>query len=375
MPESLANAPGIGDDSPEMTLLERRYRGWLRLLPKDYRVQWEDDMVDTFLAGALAGADEEERELATYGTPPLAEVTSVVSLAVRLRLGSTERAPRHLLWRAAWRRVALIGLLVNTIWVTVSLPATLWLAGLLPGIDAPVDQSQGLADDRVSSLEVVVAGWWHSYWGLSGLATVAAYIALVHSRRRTTAVLAVVGVLPGLVDPIRFWIVDGPAFTAAQVTPIAVHLLPVLALVAYVGGTPPVHRRPWLWAWPAGVAVLTGLSFLAWTASPDVLMDPTGFYCMALALGGATYLTRLALRHQPADPAWSLTLAILSVVVLVDRLATMSPFWFGDSATDATTLRLMRSGVVEAALVAAVALIFGALATRAVRQLPAVAKR
>jgi hypothetical protein len=46
--------------------------------------------------------------------------------------------------------------------------------------------------------------------------------------------------------------------------------------------------------------VLTGLSFFAWTVSPDVLMDPTGFYCMALALGGTTYLTRLALRHQPA---------------------------------------------------------------------------
>jgi hypothetical protein len=373
VPESLANSPEVGDDSREMTVLEHRYRGWLRLLPKDYRAQWEDDMVDTFLAGALSDADEEERELAGYGTPSFAEVTSVLSLAVRLRLGTTERAPRPLLWRAAWRRVALIGLLVNTIWVTVSLPAALWLAGLLPGIDAPVDQSQGPVDDRVTSLEVIVAGWWHSYWGLSGLATAAAYIALVHSRRRTAAVLAVAGVLPGLVDRIQFWIVDGPAFMAAQLTHISVDLLPVIALVAYVGETAPVHRRPWLWAWPAGVAVLTGLSFLAWSPSLGILMDPTGLYCLALALGGATYLT--AVRHQPADPAWSLTLAILSVVVLVNRLASLSPFWFGDSATDETTLRLMRSSVVEAGLVAAVALIFGARATRAVRRLPVVVKR
>lgn len=70
--------------SAEPSLLERRYRRLLRVLPPGYRERWADDMVDTFLdVRAGTAADEESYAL---GRPGASDAADVLALAVRLRL-------------------------------------------------------------------------------------------------------------------------------------------------------------------------------------------------------------------------------------------------------------------------------------------------
>jgi hypothetical protein len=71
------------------------------------------------------------------------------------------------------------------------------------------------------------------------------------------------------------------------------------------------------------------------------------------------------------DPRWALTLAILAVVVLVQRLATLPDYWPNEVNTDHRQVLVARSGLVEAVLAAAAALTFAVLASRAIRRLPA----
>ncbi len=88
-----------------MSRLEERYRRVLRLLPAGYRRQWEDDMVAAFLETMQTGDAETDEYLADHGRPSLAEMTSILSLAVRLRIGgrTRHRARTSGGRRSAWR--------------------------------------------------------------------------------------------------------------------------------------------------------------------------------------------------------------------------------------------------------------------------------
>lgn len=347
------------------TLLERRYRGWLRLLPADYRARWAEEMVDTFLATALRGdpADEDALEIAGYGKPPLAEVASVVGLAVRLRLGAAERAPRPLLWRAAWRRVAMLGLLVHATWAVIALPGTLWLELRFRDETAPISPPE-------ESLLTVLGTAWQALSSLAALGWVGAFVALLLARRRTAAVLALLALGPYLWNTGRF-LMTGP-FPVATLVTVAVDVLPVVALVAFVGSGEPVRRRRWLQGWALALGLLLLAAGIAWLARPSVLVDPNALGCLAVFVAAAVWIAgrpRRPERDAP-DPAWSLALAIVASVLLVERVATIAPFWQSDGPHDAVTTRLMYSGLVEAALVAAAAAAFGAGAARALHRLP-----
>src|SRR5580693_4246751 len=63
--------------------LERRYRWVLRLLPRYYREQWEQDMIGAFLDGWLTGDPETDEYISRVAWPGWAEVTSVAGQAVR----------------------------------------------------------------------------------------------------------------------------------------------------------------------------------------------------------------------------------------------------------------------------------------------------
>ena len=77
--------PGAGTE-PQPSMIEQRYRSLLRLLPASYRLAWEEDMVATFLASVHSDDPEEAELVAELGRPGLAEVASVLALAVRLRI-------------------------------------------------------------------------------------------------------------------------------------------------------------------------------------------------------------------------------------------------------------------------------------------------
>ncbi|MDU0295217.1 hypothetical protein NUG22_38985, partial [Saccharothrix longispora] len=65
----------------DVARLERRYRSLLRVLPRWYRVEREEEMVGIFLADRGDGLDLE------YGWPGWGEAAATAGLAVRVRLG------------------------------------------------------------------------------------------------------------------------------------------------------------------------------------------------------------------------------------------------------------------------------------------------
>ncbi|MFZ0191103.1 MAG: hypothetical protein WAL72_29635, partial [Streptosporangiaceae bacterium] len=81
--------------------LERRYRRVLRLLPRYYREQWEQDMIGAFLDGWLTGDPELDEYISRVAWPGWAEVTSVAGLAVRLYLGGAGAPRRYFAWGQA----------------------------------------------------------------------------------------------------------------------------------------------------------------------------------------------------------------------------------------------------------------------------------
>lgn len=83
-----------------MSLLEQRYRTVLRLLPRAYRAEREEEMVAAFLE--IYDAPDEENPRPGWG-----EIASILRLAIRVRLTWTGRA---VAWGESLRDVALLGL-------------------------------------------------------------------------------------------------------------------------------------------------------------------------------------------------------------------------------------------------------------------------
>jgi hypothetical protein len=98
----------------------------LRLLPRYYREQWEQDMIGAFLDGWLTGDPELDEYISRVAWPGWAEVTSVAGLAVRLYLGGTGAPRRYFAWGQAVRRAVLAVLLVHAVlaWPLPGRPST-----------------------------------------------------------------------------------------------------------------------------------------------------------------------------------------------------------------------------------------------------------
>jgi hypothetical protein len=224
------------------------------------------------------------------------------------------------------------------------------------------------------SLMVTLGAVWQTYSSLAGLAWVPAFLLLLHQRRRTAGALALVATVPRvwhLVDWLGLLGLDEWSTIVASLVSFVVGVLPVAALVAYVGPVEPVRRRPWLVGAAAGAALLAVVAVLTWQLQPAVLLDPTGLECGASAVGCAFWLR--SRRRGDADPAWTVALAVVAVALLVERVASIAPFWIVDTTQDPITAGLMHSGAVEAAVVAVAAALFAVAASRDVRRLPVTA--
>ncbi|MEV0608751.1 hypothetical protein AB0I61_20505 [Polymorphospora rubra] len=332
------------------SLLEERYRRMLRLLPASYRREWEDDMVATFMEGAYA-SDPDDPEGVELGRPGRSEFTSVVALAVRLRLGGADAAPRSFTLGEAVRRVALVGLLAHAVGALVGAALVVWTAYRLPGLPA----------DAVPD---AYAGRWQALWGLTGLLWIPAYLALVHGHHRAARVLALVALAPVLIGTVVDVSADGGAFALSRSYWLLFDALPVLALAAFHGGAPPVRSRPWLVALPVGaVAALAVL--LGWpTGGREVLVDWPGLWCAGVFVAALVHVVR-----RPAVPHLALALGVLAVAVLGLRVVTLvDQLTFAAVTPDRPTLVTVYA--VEAAAVLVVAVVFLAVSGRALRRLP-----
>lgn len=321
--------------------LEWRYRRLLRVLPGFYRRAWEEDMVATFLAGALPDDPEDAEYTAEYGRPDWSEVASIVALAVRLRVGGA--SPRSLAWGEAVRRVALAGLLANAVNALAGLGALLWLPARFNGHGVP-DQ------------DVVV-------WSLIGLGWVAAYLTLVfgrwHQARQFAGLSLVVVAISAGVDLAA----TGGAYPLSRGVGLLVVAVPVLALVAFHEQAPPVRPRPWLVALPVGTVLVT-VVLLVTQYPGGILVDWPGLACAAVFAAALAYQVAPTLGW--GSPSWPAALALLAAATLVLRVVTLLDYLQHTASPE-------RDPLIAAAFVEGVAVVVVAvpLAVRAIRTLPA----
>ncbi|MEV0726224.1 hypothetical protein AB0I37_26005 [Micromonospora purpureochromogenes] len=341
-----------------MSRLEERYRFVLRLLPAAYRQEWEDDMVAAFLGSMDTGDSETTAYVTDYGRPSLSEVASIVSLAVRLRLGGADAPPRSFAWGQAVRLATLMAMLAHAVMVTASIAVTLWLSGKIAWLPAPALESPLSPPSNI----------WHTAWNLAGYAWLPAYIALVLGHRRVAQAVALLAIVP---PAITTAVEQATGDVPLSVSPWAMLLIDVfllLATAAFHHGAPPVPHRPWLLALPIGILLVPVPLFTIQATTPALrLLDWPGLSCAAVTSAMVIHLTVRVSRRPSRTLPWSLALTLLAVTTLAQRTATLPDY--SDQA-QRTTLATIAS--VEVVAVLAVGVPLAVLAIRALRRLPSI---
>jgi hypothetical protein len=320
------------------SLLELRYRWWLRLLPGDYRDRWEEDMVAAFLDSKKTGDPGKDTFIAESGHPDWREEASVVALAIRLRLGGGEAPPRYVAWGQAVRSAVLIIILARVMMDARAVLFVAWAHRLIGWPSAPPAHFN------------LTLGIWPAMWYAVRCTWLAVYLGLVLGYRRAAQLLAVLAAAADLT-----YLVASPpsAFGPLRIEPWAYWLLfdlaPVLAMAAFHRDAPPVPRRPWLAVLPAGlVLAAVPLFVIQVTHSALTLQDPAGLFCILIAGAG---LLRLLLawsgRAKHGSP-WSLTLTLLAAAALALRVASLADYRYSP--------HIITTGTVEGLAVIAVGL-------------------
>ena len=145
-----------------MTPAERRYRRVLRLLPAGYRRQWQEEMVTAYLDSAA----ESPRRSA-------GEWSSVVWLALRLRLNGSPAMPSARPWYQFVFGIAIVTTLYQSLHATVALASQAW-----EFVRFEVD----------ASWQNQIAYWWDAL----SLVWVATFVCLVLGRAVAARVLVLV---------------------------------------------------------------------------------------------------------------------------------------------------------------------------------------
>jgi hypothetical protein len=296
--------------------LERRYRRVLRLLPRYYRAQWEQDMIGAFLDGWLTGDPESDEYISRVARPGWAEVTSVAGLAARLYLGGAGAPRRYFAWGQAVRRAVLAVLLVHAVLavdILVFLERGRRLVGWLPPPPA-------------SLVIAAPGGVWGMAYYLASVAWIAIFLTLALGHYRTARVLAALAIVPGLAALIQAQLTGiMPAPFASWPFWVLIDLAPVLAMAAFHRNAPPAVPLPWLLALPAGYLLVYGpLLALQATGNSAWLPDFPGLCCILVSLACLAHAPRAWSRRAGGTGPWSLALVLLAAVAGAYRIVTLS---------------------------------------------------
>jgi hypothetical protein len=287
------------------SVLEHRYRRLLRLLPANYRYQWEEEMVGAFMEGAHAG------DLAS-GRPLRGERLSVVALAARLRLTGEHATPRGLVWYQALHGLALLILLYQALSATMSVAIRI----------------------RAVINYFPLEGW-SAYLGFLvwspalGLFWVAAFGCFVLGRLRAARVLVVLGALGGIaMAVVPYVIVKGtpvPPFGPGDVSRYG-WLAVSVGTVLLCSRAMPASRRLWLGAYGVGSLVLVPmmLNVFAPLGIGHQYADLTDNVSMVSIVAMVGALTLAAMGWRPST-RWLLALAVFGGGVAAVRLLTVGP--------------------------------------------------
>ncbi|WP_030912528.1 hypothetical protein [Streptosporangium amethystogenes] len=332
-----------------VSLLEERYRYWLRLLPASYRAEREEEMVSVFLEGSPDVSD------ADGPRPRWSEIASVAALAVRVRLGGAGAGPRSLSWGETVRLVALLGLLFQAFLAVLTIVAALNTYGVIGTVHPSLAQEAG----PLGSFERLA----NILRSLAGAVWIAPFVALVLGHVRTAKALALLAFVPELHVLTSS---AGGTFEA-----LAGLLSPLVVLSALWTGfhrdARPARRPLWLLAPPLAAGIAVSVLFRL-VASPDTpawwwpWLDLLGL-ASTLILGAGVGYVCVHLR-SPAwrTPSWPLALAILAVPVLCARLAR---FEHGFDAADEVSRTIMLGTLGQTAALLLVALVLAVLGFRA----------
>lgn len=287
------------------SLLERRYRAALRLLPSSYRAEREDEMVAEFMEMSGDVPDE------VNPRPRWGELASVLALAVQVRLGGTRAAPRAFAWGEAVRLIALLGLAYQSVYAFFV--AEVLLGGLISGDVPHFLDAAGPAERLLYTAE-----------SLAVLCSAVAFVAIMRGHARPAKAFAGIGMtleLAGFLTPAVGRLVVGmnPGADAAD-TLLAV--VPAVALLLGFHSDVEPRRRSWGLAMAPLIAGLTmkglleavivlGLQERNWIY---LWLDLVGTAVLALAAGSAFALAR------GRSPSWTLALAGAALLLLVVRL-------------------------------------------------------
>ncbi len=329
--------------------LERRYRRVLRMLPRYYRAQWEEDMIAAYLDGWLTGDPETDEYIGAMAWPGWAEITNVAGLAARLYLGGAAAPRRYFAWGQAVRRAALTMALVHAVLavdILVFLEHGRRLVGWLPPPPASLVIAAG-------------GGGWDRAYYLVSVAWMAIFVTLAFGHYRMARVLAALAIVPSLAA-----LLQAP-FTGIRPAPfgpwpfwILIDLAPVLAMTAFHRDAPPAAPRPWLAALPAGYLLVYGpLLALQATGRSAWLPDFPGLCCVLVALACLAHAPRAWSRRAGGTGPWSLALVLLATVAGAYRISTL-PGYLHDP-------HLMTVSLTELLIVAAAAALVAPDAARA----------
>jgi hypothetical protein len=332
--------------------LEQRYRRVLRLLPGYYRQQWEEDMVAAFLDSSLTGDPDEDEFITEFGRPSWAEIASVAGLAAHLYLGGAGAPRRYFAWGQAVRRAVLVVILGHAVLAIGACVFLAWahhLLGWLPAPPAHLLLGLSGADGSV----------WPAVWYAVGYAYIVIYVALILGYYRTAQVTAVLAITPDLVYLLqRLLTYHQPSQSGPWAGLILFDLAPVLAMAAFHRDAPPVGRRPWLLALPAGF-VLAAVPMLVAQVTGHASWVPgyPGLACILVAVACLVHVPGARSRRIMDSGAWSLALTLLAAVAGVVRIA-----WLIGQLHDP---RLMTAGLAELLVMAAAVMLVAPDAVRA----------
>ncbi|MFD9205105.1 hypothetical protein ACFVZM_02355 [Streptomyces sioyaensis] len=331
------------------TLLERRYRTVLRLLPSYYRTEREEEMVEAY----LHGIDERDRDELR---PAWGEVASIAALALRTRMGAAGAPARYATLGAVVRLFALLSVLLQAAsGLTEQALFLAWVRG------AP-------AKDREMVLmgftgHGAPAGLYEVVRWLLPLAWTVAYLALLRDHRRTAFAFAALAALPGLASVTQH--LGGgqdPLAVSFSLTTAVFSWLTVLALCCGFHRDAPPARLPL--SSPGlvllGTCVLMGASTVVWPGGADPEWAGGAAFIAAAA---GWLIARFRSPQHTRDPALPLALAALGLAVLVER--TLGLAFLADAQAPGF---LLTAGAVQAGVIAALA---AALTTTGTRGLTA----
>jgi hypothetical protein len=321
-------------------VLERRYRRVLRLLPTQYRREWEEDMVAAFLASMHTDDPDRADYLAEFGRPTWSEVASVATLAVRLRLGlAGATTPYAVAWTTAVRTVVLAWLLAGAVFGTVGVVTQLWLLGAVTWLPGP-------------AAEWVVpwpADAWHLAWGFAAATWPIAFLALVLGWTALARGAALLGVLHLAVQVVQAMTEVARGIPIPVVAPLLTLLLDLglLALLWTVRAPVRVHATPWLVAFVVGLAI-EGVVVAGQVTSvvPWPLLDPPGVVAVAIAAIAVAHVVAWRLGRRPVDASVALAVALGIGVAIAYRLTGLADLiaaasWMGTGPVTVTATEVV----------------------------------